>query len=57
MKETTPFEHVDYIPPKADIIHIRIQGIICQSGEAPDMNEGWRFGLIDILGDKNAVIV
>lgn len=52
MKETTPFEHVDYIPPKvnyippkADIIHIRIQGIICQSGEAPDMNEGWRFDI------------
>lgn len=48
MKETTPFEHfehVDYISPKADIIHIRIQDIICQSGEAPDMNEGWRFDI------------
>lgn len=43
MKKTTPLEHVDYIPPKADIIHIHFQGIICQSGEAPDMNEGWRF--------------
>ena len=45
MKKNTPFEHVYYISPKADIIPIRFQTIICQSGEAPDMNEGWRFDI------------
>lgn len=42
MKKTTSFECIDYIPPKADVIYISCQNVLCQSGEAPDMNEGWK---------------
>ena len=41
MKKNTPFECIEYIPPKADIVHVSCHDILCQSGEAPDMNEGW----------------
>lgn len=43
MKTTTPLECFDYIPPQAEIININCQNVLCQSGEAPDMKEGWTF--------------
>lgn len=43
MEKTTHFECIDYIPPQAEILDINCQKVLCQSGEAPDMREGWRF--------------
>lgn len=35
------FKRGEYISPEANVIEISGQGVICQSGEAPDMQEGW----------------
>lgn len=43
MKTTTHFECIDYIPPQVDSLFINCQDVLCQSGEAPDLNEGWKF--------------
>lgn len=43
MDKNMQFECIDYIPPKANIIYVNCQEVLCQSGEAPDMGEGWRF--------------
>lgn len=31
----------EYVSPEVNVIEIHGLGIICQSGEAPDMQEGW----------------
>lgn len=45
MKNNSPVECISYIPPQVDIIHINCQNVLCQSGEAPDMQEGWTYDL------------
>lgn len=45
MEKNAHFECIEYIPPKADIIHVNYQTILCQSGEVPDMREGWELDL------------
>lgn len=37
----TVFTHGEYVSPEVDVIEIKGHGVICQSGEAPDMQEGW----------------
>ncbi len=30
-----------YNPPVTEVIELKAEGIICASGEAPDMEHGW----------------
>ncbi len=43
MKNNTTLECTDYIPPKADITLMDCRNVLCQSGEVPDWDEGWKF--------------
>ncbi|MBQ0077747.1 MAG: hypothetical protein KBS55_03825 [Bacteroidales bacterium] len=45
MEKITQLECIDYIPPQADILHVNCQKVLCQSGEVPDMQEGWKFDI------------
>ena len=30
-----------YYPPTTEVIELKLEGVICASGEVPDFEEGW----------------